>query len=95
MASPLPHEIVLVPAPGQPGREELRQQCYDARIDVFHHEQGFPLDTEIDESVQLRAPSCTLRAQQLTPFLPFLPRATATSGGTTKQPISCSALCRR
>ncbi|KAJ8469888.1 hypothetical protein ONZ51_g8694 [Trametes cubensis] len=43
------HEIITVPAPGQPGRDELKQQCYDVRIDVFHHEQGFPLDTEIDE----------------------------------------------
>ncbi|RPD66950.1 acyl-CoA N-acyltransferase [Lentinus tigrinus ALCF2SS1-7] len=49
MASPPPHEIIVVPAAGQPGHEELRQQCYDVRIDVFHYEQGFPLDTEIDE----------------------------------------------
>ncbi|TBU33123.1 acyl-CoA N-acyltransferase [Dichomitus squalens] len=48
-APPPPHEIIIVPAPGQPGREELRQQCYDVRIDVFHHEQGFPLDTEVDD----------------------------------------------
>ena len=45
------HEIIIVPAVGEPGRDELRQQCYDVRIDVFHREQGFPLDTEIDESV--------------------------------------------
>ncbi|KAG8760834.1 hypothetical protein FRC12_009494 [Ceratobasidium sp. 428] len=25
------------------------QQCIQIRIDVFHHEQKFPLDTEIDE----------------------------------------------
>ncbi|KAI0832640.1 acyl-CoA N-acyltransferase [Trametes gibbosa] len=43
------YEVVIVPAVGQPAREELRQQCYDVRIDVFHREQGFPLDTEIDE----------------------------------------------
>ncbi|OSD04625.1 acyl-CoA N-acyltransferase [Trametes coccinea BRFM310] len=43
------YEIITVPAVGQPGREELRQQCYDVRIAVFHREQGFPLDTEIDE----------------------------------------------
>ncbi|KAI0722761.1 acyl-CoA N-acyltransferase [Earliella scabrosa] len=48
MASPPAHEIIVVPSVGQPGREELRQQCYDVRIDVFHREQGFPLDTEID-----------------------------------------------
>jgi len=34
---------------GQTGREQLRHQCYGVRIDVFHREQGFPLDTEIDE----------------------------------------------
>ena len=43
------HEIVLIPSVGQSGREQLLQQCYDVRIDVFHHEQGFPLDTEIDK----------------------------------------------
>ena len=52
------HEIIIVPAVGEPGRDELRQQCYDVRIDVFHREQGFPLDTEIDESVaRLLAPT--------------------------------------
>ena len=45
------HEIILVPSVGQSGREQLRQQCYDVRIDVFHLEQGFPLDAEIDEYV--------------------------------------------
>jgi hypothetical protein len=50
--SPRPnHQIVLVPSVGQSGREQLRQQCYDVRIDVFHLEQGFPLDAEIDEYV--------------------------------------------
>jgi len=34
---------------GQSGREQLLQQCYGVRIDVFVHEQGFPLDGEIDE----------------------------------------------
>jgi len=34
---------------GQSGREQLTQQCYAIRTDVFHREQGFPLDTEIDE----------------------------------------------
>ncbi|KAI0068578.1 acyl-CoA N-acyltransferase [Artomyces pyxidatus] len=43
------HEIIVVPAAGEAGRAELRQQCYDVRIDVFHREQGFPLDTEIDD----------------------------------------------
>ncbi|OCH96003.1 acyl-CoA N-acyltransferase [Obba rivulosa] len=43
------HSILTVPAVGQPARDALRQQCYDVRIDVFSHEQGFPLDTEIDD----------------------------------------------
>jgi hypothetical protein len=41
------HETVLV-LPNEP-ELELRQQCYNVRINVFHHEQGFPLDAEIDE----------------------------------------------
>ena len=78
MASPPPHEIVLVPAPGQPGRGELRQQCYDVRIDVFHREQGFPLDTEIDQSVASRSMLSATRMQQLTLSLLFRGPATAT-----------------
>lgn len=50
-SSPPTHEIIVVPDVGQPGREELREQCYALRIAVFHHEQKFPLETEIDESV--------------------------------------------
>lgn len=43
------HEIVRVPSRAG-GREELhRQGCYNVRINVFHHEQGFPLEAEIDE----------------------------------------------
>jgi len=50
MASSIPeHEILIVPALGQPGRDELRQQCYDVRIDVFVHEQKFALEDEIDD----------------------------------------------
>ena len=52
-SSPPPHEIIVVPDVGQQGREELREQCYALRIAVFHHEQKFPLDTEIDESVPI------------------------------------------
>ena len=47
MSTP-PHEIIVVPDVGQPSRDELRQQCYDVRIDVFVHEQKFSLDEEID-----------------------------------------------
>ncbi|KAI0268131.1 acyl-CoA N-acyltransferase [Gloeopeniophorella convolvens] len=48
-AAPPLHEIVQVPSLGQPGRAALRDQCYAVRIAVFHHEQRFPLDTEIDD----------------------------------------------
>ena len=41
------HEIVHL-AFGREG-EELRQGCYNVRINVFHHEQGYPLEAEIDE----------------------------------------------
>ena len=43
------HETILVPSVGESGREQLRQECYNVRINVFHHEQGFSLDAEIDE----------------------------------------------
>ena len=43
------HETILIPSVGQSGREQLRQECYNIRINVFHLEQGFPLDAEIDE----------------------------------------------
>ncbi|KAI0772135.1 acyl-CoA N-acyltransferase [Trametes elegans] len=49
MPSAPAHEVIVVPAAGQPGHEQLRQQCYDVRIDVFHREQGFPLETEFDD----------------------------------------------
>ena len=47
------HEIIVVPAVGQPGREELRQQCYDLRVEVFHHEQGFSVEDEFDKRVPI------------------------------------------
>ena len=43
------YEIIQVPDIGIPKREALLQQCYDLRIRVFTHEQGFPLETELDE----------------------------------------------
>ncbi|KAK2466039.1 hypothetical protein APHAL10511_001681 [Amanita phalloides] len=36
------HETVVVQTP------EERQQCYDVRINVFVHEQKFPLEAELD-----------------------------------------------
>lgn len=47
MSFSLNHEIVPVPV-GREGEED-RQKCYNVRIDVFHHEQGFPLEAEIDK----------------------------------------------
>jgi len=41
------------------------QQCYNVRIEVFHHEQKFPLETEIDEI----DPSATHFLLRLTPSL--------------------------
>lgn len=37
------HEILIV------SNEAEVQQCYQIRIDVFAHEQGFPIETEIDQ----------------------------------------------
>lgn len=45
----LDHEIIVVPGYGETGRDVLKQQCIDLRIEVFIHEQGFCLDDEIDE----------------------------------------------
>jgi hypothetical protein len=42
------HEIVVLPQHGHKGREELLEQCFNLRINVFHHEQNFPLETERD-----------------------------------------------
>ncbi|EGO27644.1 hypothetical protein SERLADRAFT_382918, partial [Serpula lacrymans var. lacrymans S7.9] len=43
------HETIVVPAVGQEGHKELQAQCIGVRIEVFVHEQGFPLDVEVDE----------------------------------------------
>ncbi|KAF8076661.1 acyl-CoA N-acyltransferase [Lyophyllum atratum] len=53
------HEIVVA------STEEEIQQCYDTRIAVFHVEQKFPLDTEIDEF----DPTSTHFLLRLTPSL--------------------------
>lgn len=44
------HEVIIL----TPDQKLLRQQCYDVRTEIFHHEQGFPLDTEIDQCVTSR-----------------------------------------
>ncbi|KIJ37423.1 hypothetical protein M422DRAFT_33756 [Sphaerobolus stellatus SS14] len=43
-----PHEIVVVPSHGSLDRKELYDQCIQVRIEVFVHEQGYDLDTEVD-----------------------------------------------
>ncbi|KAH6915098.1 acyl-CoA N-acyltransferase [Coprinopsis sp. MPI-PUGE-AT-0042] len=44
------HEVIVATTP------EDREKCLDVRIKVFHEEQGFPLETEIDELVLVLAP---------------------------------------
>ncbi len=49
-SAPVPlHEVIRIPACGEEGRDELKRQCFDLRIAVFVHEQGFPLEDEIDQ----------------------------------------------
>ncbi|KAI0320657.1 acyl-CoA N-acyltransferase, partial [Amylostereum chailletii] len=43
------HEIVVISQQDPDEQPALIQQCYDVRIEVFHHEQGFSLELEIDE----------------------------------------------
>ncbi|KIJ20385.1 hypothetical protein PAXINDRAFT_160959 [Paxillus involutus ATCC 200175] len=51
MSSQMPpsHEIIVIPPAGHDGRQALLDQSINVRIDVFVHEQGFPLDVEVDE----------------------------------------------
>ncbi|KAJ3902351.1 acyl-CoA N-acyltransferase [Lentinula edodes] len=53
------HEIVIA------SNEAEVQQCYQIRIDVFAHEQGFPIETEIDHL----DPIATHFLMRLTPSL--------------------------
>jgi len=50
---PPTHEVIIVPPPGHEDRDALLQQCIQVRIDVFVTEQGFPLEVEVDEYVNL------------------------------------------
>lgn len=43
------HEVLKIPDFGEQCRDAPLQQCFDVRIAVFVHEQGFPLEVEIDE----------------------------------------------
>lgn len=58
--APVPlHEVIRIPAYGEPGHEELKRQCFDLRIAVFVHEQGFPLEVEIDQLRRFLSIPCT------------------------------------
>ena len=68
------HEIVIIPYGEHPEiRMKLRQQCYDVRFDVFHHEQGFPLEVEIDESVLPLIPIVVAKLIAIVLFVFLLP----------------------
>jgi len=59
-SAPVPlHEVIRIPAYGEAGRDELKQRCFDLRIAVFVHEQGFPLDVEIDQLRRFLSIPCT------------------------------------
>ncbi|KAL6305793.1 hypothetical protein BKA93DRAFT_824597 [Sparassis latifolia] len=51
--------ITIVPDVGQPGREQLRQQRYHVRIAVFHHEQHFPPEAEIEDLTPVGTIRCS------------------------------------
>ncbi|KAF8663411.1 hypothetical protein AX16_000983 [Volvariella volvacea WC 439] len=53
------HEIIIAQT------EHEIQQCFDVRIQVFHHEQKFPLETELDSM----EPAATHFLLRLTPSL--------------------------
>ena len=58
--APVPlHEVIRIPAYGEDGHEELKRQCFDLRISVFVHEQGFPLEVEIDQLRPFLSIPCT------------------------------------
>ena len=65
------HEIILVPPLGQPGREQLLQECYDIRINVFHHEQGYSLNAVFDE-LSLIGPAAIVARSVIKGFCLFL-----------------------
>ena len=43
------YEVIKVPDLTADGREPLKQLCFDLRIAVFVHEQGFAIEDEIDQ----------------------------------------------
>lgn len=65
------HEIILVPPLGQSDREQLLQECYDIRINVFHHEQGYSLNAVFDE-LSLIGPATIVARSVIKGFCLFL-----------------------
>lgn len=41
--------VVIVPGEGTEGWEQLRQQCWDLRVEVYVQEQGYSLEDELDK----------------------------------------------
>ncbi|KAF6762221.1 acyl-CoA N-acyltransferase [Ephemerocybe angulata] len=58
----LAHEVVVAQTP------EERQQCLDVRTQVFHVEQKFPLETEIDENEEISTHFLLRLVPSLTPI---------------------------
>lgn len=86
--TPPPHEIIVVPPPGHEGRQLLLDQCINVRIDVFVHEQQFPLDVEVDEYVILfRIAPPYLHSSS---SIPTINMSFTSTGKIRQQPISCS-----
>ncbi|TEB35744.1 hypothetical protein FA13DRAFT_1728594 [Coprinellus micaceus] len=56
------HEVIIAKTP------EERQQCFDIRIQVFHVEQKFPLETEIDENEETATHILLRLTPSLTPI---------------------------
>ncbi|KIM46421.1 hypothetical protein M413DRAFT_64994 [Hebeloma cylindrosporum] len=73
------HEIILVRTPHE------RQQCYDVRIEVFHHEQKFPLETEIDEPGDKATHFLLRLTPSLTPIGTIRASRSDYAGTTTKR----------
>ncbi|THH27519.1 hypothetical protein EUX98_g6666 [Antrodiella citrinella] len=49
MSTTIEHEVItIIPRDKKESWEALRQQCWDLRIKVYIHEQGFPLGDEFD-----------------------------------------------
>ena len=84
------HEIILVPPLGQFDREQLLQECYDIRINVFHHEQGYSLNVVFDE-LRLTGPAAVIAFPSV--FKGFYLFLLLRADWTTRLSNSCFASC--